>query len=200
ARATWRELRAVAFEAEAVERIARSFRDRGESRQAVALYREAAALFARAGDHRREAMAHANAGALLVNLWEAGDAAEQYAAALTMARREGDRRTEAKALHGRGQIRQNQGELQGALDDYRQALDRFTPDDPLRPYTLHQLGVLHARYLHDEQRGRELLLAAHGAWSPGQESEKASTASQLGRLAWEQGRLDEARRFYEEAL
>ncbi len=200
ARAAWRELREVALEAEAVERIARSVPDRGESRQAVALYREAATLFGRAGDHRREAMALFNAGSILVNLGEAGDAAGQYAAALSLARREGDRRTEAKALHGRGQIRRDQGELQGALDDYRQALDRFPPDDSLRLYTLHQLGVLHARYLHDEQRGRELLIAAHGTWRPGQESDKARTASQLGRLAWEQGRLGEASRFYEEAL
>ncbi|HKH47215.1 MAG TPA: CHAT domain-containing tetratricopeptide repeat protein [Thermoanaerobaculia bacterium] len=198
--ATWRELGEVALEAEALERIARFHRDRGKLREASALYRKAAAAFGRAGDRRWEALALTNAGSTLFNAWEAGDAAEQYGMALSLARRVGDRTTEATALHGRGQVRQQQGELQGALDDYRRALELFPPSDPRRPYTLHQLGVLYTRSFHDESNGRKLLLAAHDAWKPGQESDKARTSSQLGRLAYEQGRLDEARRYSEEAL
>src|SRR6185436_3626080 len=48
--ATWRELGEVALEAEALERIARQHYDSGEYQPAAALYREAAAGFARAGD------------------------------------------------------------------------------------------------------------------------------------------------------
>jgi CHAT domain-containing protein len=199
--ATWRELGEVELEAEALERIARQHNDLREHPQAVARYREAVAAFARAGDRRQEAIARTNLGANLLNLGQAEEAAEQNALSLFLARREGDRLTEAQALHGLGQARQNQGELQEALDDYSQALALFAPDDRIRrPHTLHQLGVLYARYLHDERRGGELLLQAQNAWSPGQERDKARTLSQLGRLAYGQGRLDEARRSFEEAL
>lgn len=198
--ATWRELGVVDLAGEALERMARLHRDQGEYREAAGLYREAAVAFGRSGDLRWEAMAHANAGAMLLNLWEAADAAEQYAAALALARHVGDRLAEATALHGRGQVRQKQGELQGALDDYRRAVALFPPGDPRRPSTLHQLGVLYARSFHDASNGRKLLLAAHAAWQPGQESYKATTSSQLGRLAYEEGRLAEARLSTEEAL
>jgi CHAT domain-containing protein len=107
---------------------------------------------------------------------------------------------EAKALHSLGQAFQNQGEPQRALDRYDEALALWPKDETDRTNTLHQLGVLYARYLHDERRGRERLLQALAAWRPGQERDKASTLSQLGRLADEQGRFDEARRYYEKAL
>ncbi|HEX7182281.1 MAG TPA: CHAT domain-containing protein [Thermoanaerobaculia bacterium] len=198
--ATWRELGEGALEAEALERIARQHNDQREPEQAVVWYREAAAAFARLGDHRGEAKARTDLGANLLNLGETEEAAEQYAFALPLARREADRLTEAQVLHGLGQARQNQGELQEALDHSRKALALFPPNDPLRPYALHQLGVLYARYLHDERRGSDLLLQARDAWGPGLETRKARTLSQLGRLAFEQGRLDEAREHFEAAL
>lgn len=199
--ATWRELGETALEAEALERIARQYYDQREREQAVAWYRKAVDAFARSGDPRWGARVRTNLGASLQNIGETEEAAEQYALALPLARRAGDRLTEGQALHGLGQARQNQGELQEALDDYQKALALFPQDDRiLRPHTLHQLGVLYARYLHDERRGNEWLLQARDAWSPGKERDKARTLSQLGRLAYEQRRLDEARRYFEEAM
>ncbi|HEV2845991.1 MAG TPA: tetratricopeptide repeat protein, partial [Thermoanaerobaculia bacterium] len=128
------------------------------------------------------------------------EAVEQYTLALALARRAGDRLNEALVLHGLGQARQYQGQLQEALDLYSKALKLWPKDNPNRPSTLHQLGVLYARYLRDERRGGGLLLQARGAWGPGEEREKATTSSQLGRLAYEQGRPAEARKYFEEAL
>lgn len=198
--ATWRELGEVALEAEALERIARQYNDQREREQAVAWYREAVAAFARLGDRRWEALARTNLAANLLTLGETEEAAKQYTLALPLARRESYRLIEAQALHGLGQARQNQGELQEALDNSQKALALFPPKHPLRPYVLHQLGVLYARYLHDERRGSDWLLQARDAWGPELETRKAATLSQLGRLAFEQGRLDEARRHFEEAL
>jgi CHAT domain-containing protein/Tfp pilus assembly protein PilF len=193
--ATWRELGETALEAEALERIARHYYDRHEYRQAAPLFRQAADAFKRAGDRRWEAIARKELGANLIPLSEPQEAAEQYARALPLARQEGDRFVEAQILQGLGQAYQHQGELQPALDHYRAAFALL----PKWPYTLHALGVLYARYLGDPEQGRELLLQARDAWPPGVEW-KERTLSQLGRLAEEQGRLDEARSDFEEAL
>lgn len=198
--ATWRELGERALEAETLERIARDYNDRRDRPQAVAWYRETVAAFARLREPRWEAIARINLGANLLNLGEAEEAAGQCARALSLARRESDRLLAAQALHGLGQARQNQGELQEALDCYQRALPLWPLDDPRRTFTLHQLGVLYAHDFHDARRGGELLLEARNAWLPGQERLKARTSNQLGRLAYEQGRLEEARSYYEEAL
>jgi tetratricopeptide (TPR) repeat protein len=199
--ATWRELSEVALQAEALERIAQQHYDRGEWQQAAGLYRQAAAAFARAGDHRWEAIARNELGASLLALGEAQAAADQYAIALPYARQASDRWNEAKALHGLGQAFREQGELQKALDRYGEALALWPGNDRrVRPYTLHNLGFLYARYLGDRRKGAKLLLQARDAWGPGAEAWKARTLSQLGRLADEQGRLDEARGYFAAAL
>jgi CHAT domain-containing protein/tetratricopeptide (TPR) repeat protein len=198
--AIWRELGEVALEAEVLERMARHHNDHGERQLAVDRYREAAAGFERVRSPRWEAIARSGLGASLVNLGKGQEAEEQYAVALSLARQVADPLIQAEALHGLGQAFLNQGELQKALDHSAEALKLWPQDHPTRPNTLHQLGVLHARYLHDERRGRELLLEARDAWEPDQWKRKARTLSQLGRLSQENGRPDEARRYYEEAL
>lgn len=198
--ATWQELGETALEAEALERLATQHIDADETQPAAELYRAAADTFEHAGDHRWEAMTRANLGAALLDLGEAQEAVDQYTRALALARRESDPVTAAKALHGLGQAFQNQGELQKALDRYREALPLWPKDNPRRPNTLHQLGVLYARYFHDPRRGRERLLEALNTWGPGNETRKATTLSQLGRLSQEQGLLDKARWYYEQAL
>ena len=91
--------------------------------------------------------------------------------------------------------------FQPALHRYQEALALWPKDDHhLRPYTLHNLGVLYARLLHDGPRGEELLLEAQDAWLPGDQAWKARSLSQLGRLAYEQRRLDEAGRYFSTAL
>ncbi|MEO6192479.1 MAG: CHAT domain-containing tetratricopeptide repeat protein [Thermoanaerobaculia bacterium] len=197
--ATWQELGEVALKAEALDRIARAHYDRGEYRQAAALYGEAADAFARAGDPRWEASARTNAGASLLFLAETREAAEQYDRALFLARREEDLLIQAKALHGLGQIAQEEGDLQQAFDRYREALSLWPKNDRKRPLTLHNLGVL-SHDLGDERGGRDLLLEALGAWQSKDPAWRATTLSQLGRLAQESGRLDEARQYFKDAL
>jgi len=198
--ATWRKLGQVELEGEALERIGTQLFIRRDYPSAAERYHEAAAAFARAGNRRWEAIARNELGSSLLPQGATQEAADQYTLALALARQVEDRINTAKALHGLGQAFQNQGEPQRALDRYREALDLWPKDEPLRTNTLHQFGVLYARYLHDEHHGGELLLEALDAWGPGQEGPKASTLSQLGRLADGQGRLDEARRYYEQAL
>lgn len=198
--AIWRELGEVALEAEVLEHMARHHHGRGERQLAADQYRESAAGFERARAPRWEAIARNGLGASLLPLGEAPEAEKQYAVALSLARQVADPLTQADALHGLGQAFQNQGELQKALDRYTEALELWPQGHPMRAHTLHQLGVLHARYLHGERRGRDLLLQARDAWGPEQLKWKARTLSQLGRLSQEKGRPVEARRFYEEAL
>lgn len=198
--ATWRELGEKALVAEALDSLAQQHFDRKESQQSADLYRAAAAAFARAGDPRWQAIALANLGSNLLDLGEVQKAEEQYAASLSLARQVNDPLIQAMALHGLGQAFQNQGEPQKALDCYDEALKRWPPGHRSRPNTLHQFGVLHARHLHDARSGRKLLLEALEAWPPEESRGKARTLSQLGRLAQENGRPDEARGFYKDAL
>lgn len=198
---TWRELGDVALQAEALVCIARQQHALGEHQQAAAAYSEAAAGFAQTGDRRQEAIVRNELGSSLLPLGEAQEAVDQNNLALAEARREGDRLLTAKSLHVLGQAFQDQGELQAALDREQEALALWPRDDHhFRPYTLHNLGVLYARLLHDEHRGEELLLEARDAWEPKSEAWRARTLSQLGRLAYEEGRLEEAGRYFAAAL
>jgi CHAT domain-containing protein/tetratricopeptide (TPR) repeat protein len=192
--ATWGKLGETALAAEAMMGLASQHHGRGE-------YQQAADRFAQAGDLRWEAIARHELSSSLVPLFEAREAAAEETRSLDEARREGDHQLEAKALHGLGQALQYQGDLQGALDRYQEALALWPRDDRhFRPYTLHQLGVLHARLLHDGTRGRDLLLQARNAWLPELGAWKARTLRQLGQLAFEEGRLDEARGDFAAAL
>jgi CHAT domain-containing protein/Tfp pilus assembly protein PilF len=198
--ATWRELGEVALQGEALESLATQHYNRGERQQAVNLYRQAALALERAGDRHWEGLVRNELAANLLTLGETQEAADQYSSALSLAQRTGDRLEQAAALQGLGRIFENQGELQQALDHYNAALALWPKGEPRRPNTLHSLGVLYARYLHDESRGRELLLQARDTWGLKQDRAMARTLSQLGRLAYEQGRGEEAGRDYEKAL
>jgi tetratricopeptide (TPR) repeat protein len=194
--ATWRELGEAALEGEVLARMGRQRYNQAASQPAAELYRQSAAAFARAGNPRWEAIARTNLGVVLLDQGEVQEAVDQCTRALPLARRAGDRLTQAKALQILGQAFQSQGELQKALDFQGKALKLFPPDDhSLRPHTLHGLGVLYARYFNDKQRGRELLLDARKAWGPGAQAWEAITLNQLGRISFEEGRLEEARRF-----
>lgn len=197
--ATWRELGETALEGEVLARMAKQHFGYGRRQPSADLYREAATVFARVGNPRWEAIARNGIGANLLPLGQVEEAVEQYTLALDLARRAGDRVNAATALHGLGQARQYQGELQEALDLFGKALKLWPKSHSSRPNTLHQLGVLYARYLHDEGRGREFLVEARKTWGE-DKKRKAITSSQLGRLAYEQGRLDEARQYFKEAL
>ncbi|HEX6900222.1 MAG TPA: CHAT domain-containing protein [Thermoanaerobaculia bacterium] len=198
--ATWRELGETALEGEVLARMARQRFDQRQWQASADLYREAAAVFARSGNPRWEALARNSLAANLLPLGDTEGAAGELTRAASLARRANDRLSAATAFHGLGQARQRQGELQAALDLYDEALKLWPEGHPQRPKTLHQLGVLHARYLHDERRGGELLLEAWNTFRTDAKPDRAATASQLGRLAYEQGRLDEARRYFEKAL
>ncbi len=197
----WQQVGDVALKAEALEGLATQLFGRGDYQPAARLYRQAADTFARAGDRRWEAIVRNELGACLLPLGEAQAAADQYARALAYLARAGDLRNQARALHGLGQSFRYQGELQKALDHYAAALALLPLDDrTVRPYTLHNLGVLYARYLDDERLGLPMLHAARDAWLPSAEPWKARTLSQLGWLADENGRLPEALEDYHVAL
>ena len=201
--ATWRELGETALEGEVLERMAQEHYFHRQWQPAADLYRQAAAAFARTGNPRWGAIARNGLGSSLLSLDQIEAAIEQHTLALRLARRAGDRPNQAVALHGLGQARRYQGDLQQALDCYGEALKLWPKDHTLRPTTLHQLGVLYARYLHDGKHGGELLREAWKGWdprNPQDERPMSTTASQLGRLAYEQGRLAEARQHFEEAL
>lgn len=194
--ATWRELGEVALQAEALHSLARGQKD---LRAAAELYRQAAVTFHRAGDARWETIERTNLGTSLLDLNETQEAVDQYTRALALAPPD-DLWTQAQAHHGLGQAFRYQGELQKARDHYNRALLLWPKEDPQRAYTLHQLGILYLRYLHEESRGADLLRKARNAWGPKDGKWKAATLSQLGWYAYEQGHLDDARRSFEEAL
>jgi CHAT domain-containing protein len=197
----WQDPGDVALQAEALLCIARQQIALGDYQQAAGSYGEAVSGFARSGDHRQEAIARNELGSCLLPLGEAQEAADQNARALAEARREGDRLLAAKSFHSLGQAFQDQGELQTALDREQQALALWPKGDRhLRPYTLHNLGVLYAHAFHDQRRGEALLLQAKNAWLPEDQAWKARTLRQLGRVAYEEGRLEEAHRYFADAL
>ncbi len=197
--ATWQNLGETALEGEVLARMAKQHFGYGRRQPSADLYSEAATVFARVGNPRWGAITRNGIGANLLPLGKVEEAVEQYTLALALARRADDRVNAATALHGLGQARQYQGKFQEALDLYGKALKLWPKSHSSRPNTLHQLGVLYARYLHDEGRGSEFLVKARNTW--GEDKKRtAITSSQLGRLAYEQDRLDEARLYFEEAL
>ncbi len=198
--ATFRKLQEPALVAEALYGVGSAQLKLGDFGRAAENFRQAAETFAGLGERRWEALSRANVATALLTLAEAEPAAGEAMAAAELARASGDRRTEAKALHCLGQAHQNQGDLQAALDNYQAALRLWPADVAERTSTVHNLGVLHARAFHDQARGLALLAEARSAWHPQQEPERAGTLSQLGQLAYEAGRLGEARQALEEAL
>lgn len=198
--ATWRELGETALAAEALDELAKHHRWNRRREQATALSREAAAEFARAGDLRRAAIARLDVASDLVEAGEPEAVVEQVSLALPSIREDGDRLNQARAEHFLGRAARRLGRLQAALEHYQRALELWPPDQArFRAQTLHELGVLHARFLHDRAGGRELLIEARESWPPGTRS-STSTLNQLGRLAFEEGRLSEARESFQATL
>lgn len=200
AQATFHELGEDALEADAALRLGGHYHGRGEWRPATESYRLAADASRRAGSALWEGVARANLAAGLIPLGEAEEAVDQATIAVDLARGEGDRWTAAQALHMLASAQYDLGELQLALDHYQQALDLWSEDASLRPYTLHDLGVLYARRFGQPETGRALLEQARDAWRPGWEANKAATLSQLGHLDYDAGRLAAARGSFETAL
>ena len=150
-------------------------------------------------------MRRADLGAALVNLAEPQAAIEEYRPPSTLARAEGDRATEARALQGLGRCLPGAGRAAAALDLYEQALPLWPPGDgdlhrANRANTLHDLGVLYARYLGEAGRGRAWLRAGARRLAGASPPQRAFTLNQLGQVAWEEGRSAEARRRYEASL
>lgn len=202
----WRELDEPLLEGEVLSQMGRdpSFRDPAEAAEHS---RAAAKALARAGQHRWEAIARSDAA---INLWVLGEpetverAVEQYEMVRDLARKIEDPLVEGKALNGLGLAYRRWGEIQESLAHYEAALETLPRDDvTVRPHVLHNLGVLHSLYFEDHERAVELLTSARDAWSPEDPSYaryKARSVNQLGRIALEQGRFEEARNHFEAAL
>lgn len=196
----WRELGEAEFEGEVLHRLGSAAFARREYRQATELYLAAAAAFARIGSRRWESIVRGNAGASLIELAQPDEALVQYGLSLDLARSEADVLNQAKAHNGLGLVHENRGELQQALDHYEQALELWDPESSLRPHTLHNLGVLLGGRFRDSRRGRGLLIEARDAWATRHAAQKIRTLNQLGKLDVEEGRYEEARGHFEQAL
>lgn len=195
----WRRLGEPMLEGEVHFVLARDRHFHREYEQAAASHREAAAAFARGGDHRWRALAESGLGATLLTAGRIEESLEVYRDALPTSREVNDVRTEGAILNGLGHAYHQQGEIQAALSHYEAALGVLAENDrATRPYTLHNLGVLRSVYFHDLERGRELLTAAQDLWR--EDWYRARTLSQLARAALEDGALDEARVHIEAAL
>lgn len=195
----WRRLEDAELEGEALHRLALIELDSGTRQRLLA---DSAEALARAGDRRWAAYVRANLAGELLNLDEIEAAREEYRRALEPARSSGDRTLEARVLHGLGQAQDFQGEVQEALDLYGRALELWPPREPKRTYTVHNLGVLHLVHLGDLETARPLLEEARDAWRPVAHEQrlKATTLAQLGQLAFDQERFEDARSSYLEAL
>lgn len=206
--ATWRRLEEPVLQAEVLARLGRDHFDHGEFGPAARRYREAATLLAGAGEPYWEARLRNGLASCLLALGGAEEATEaltQFRAVVELARASGNRLLEGAALYGLGSAYRDQGEIQKALTSFEEALEVLAADDSnTRPLALHNLGLLHALSFEDPERGRELLLAALDLYRPAEvfthTDFKARTLKRLGLLAQEAGRLDEARRRFEEAL
>jgi len=198
--AAWRELGEAALEADAARHLAEDAFRRKDRAEAAARFRDVAEAYERGGERRPAARARLSLGDTLAAQTLAEKAVAEYRIALGLAEGLDDPALEARIHHGIGRALKNQGDLQSALDHYEAALRRFPAADRFRPYTLHELGVLLARYLGQEPRGRRLLRSALEAWPAESARLRAFTLNQLGQLAYERGEPEAARRHFEEAL
>jgi CHAT domain-containing protein/Tfp pilus assembly protein PilF len=168
---------------------------------AASEYRAAADLFAEHGGAVWTAAARSSLGTVLLDLGETEAAATQLESALRLARPLGRSFTTARTLEALGVARRRQGELQQALDAWEEALASWPATASVSALTLHNLGVLHARFLGDAERGRQLLVDALEGWqaieAPAWE---ATTLDQLGMLELEAGRPAAALEHFEAAL
>lgn len=200
ARDRWRELGEPALEGDASLLLAVGAHGRGDLAEATERFAEASAAYRRGDDRGAAALAQRYLGDVLVAITRVEEAVVEYRAALELAHELDEPGLLARLHYGIGRGQKDQGELQDALDHYERALRLHPADDPLaRASTLHDLGVLVARYLGDEPRGRRLLEAALESWPP-DSARRRATLHQLGQLGLARGDLDQARRWLDEAL
>jgi tetratricopeptide (TPR) repeat protein len=86
----------------------------GNVAQAVDLFELSAARYQRAGDRRREALAHANAASVMLDLGRLAESSARLESAIDASRRVGNARTVAVATHNLGVIRRMEGKLDEA--------------------------------------------------------------------------------------
>lgn len=203
----WRELDEPTLEGDVLFRWAFDHYDHGEKLEALERFRKAEEALTRAGRRGWAALSRFNFAA---NLWNLGEpeaaerAVEEYRSLRAVAQELEDPLLEGKVLNGLGIAYRRWGEIQKSLTHYEEALVVLPEADvTTRPYVLHNLGVLHSLYFHDYARAADLLAAARDAWSavlPTHGRWKAISIHQLGRLALEQGRFQDARRHFESSL
>jgi CHAT domain-containing protein/tetratricopeptide (TPR) repeat protein len=201
--ATWRGLGEPALEGEVLARMGADAFNRRRFDRSAAYSRQALDAFRRAGERYEQAVLHQGFASMLLQQGEAEEALDHYRSAVALARELEASYAEASALYGMGALYHRRGEIQEALSHYEEALARLPAADTLiRPYTLHNLGVLYSLYFGDDERGRELLAAARDLWpeSAAFQEWKARTLAQLARIARGSGRPEEARTHLRQAL
>ena len=106
----------------ALGNLGNAYRDRGDARKAIELYRAALEIAREVGDRRGEGTALGNLGLAYARLGDTGKAIESHEGHLETARAIGDRRGEEAALGNLGIAHANLGDARKAIEFYEAAL------------------------------------------------------------------------------
>lgn len=162
-----------------------------ERRQAIDYTTKALTAFKTSGNHRREARALNNLGAIYQEMAEPTKAIGYLTQALSILQVTRDETTEAIVLHNLGWYHQLLGEYSTSGNYYRRALR--VEDDAFRANTLNNLGRLNAS-LGDFEAAQEYMQRASSECERhGDGRCKAETLVNLGSLLLQQRQADAAR-------
>ncbi len=153
--------------ANALDQIGLARQRAGLSRDALAHFQEAQALYDYSGDMRGSAATLSHAGIASWHLGRYQDALDYLQDALTLYRKAGDERGEAKTLGNLGKVLLHRGDEDDALAHFQDSLNIFTRIDGAQSQAvlLHNIGSLHdgkGRY-HDALAAYHRALAVYRA-------------------------------------
>jgi len=193
------------YQAEALTRLWRYF---GSLREKEALWREAIALFQKAGDLPSQAWAQGGLSGNLLLQDRYGEAETYYRANLEITSLVPDRFRRAMTLDGIGKVAANQGRAQEALDFLEEALRLWREHEISRAAsTLHELGVVYRWKIHEPETASRFLLRAMEKWQaledqgrPAPDSSVDKTLGQLAQTYLDLGNLSQARELLQQAL
>jgi CHAT domain-containing protein/Tfp pilus assembly protein PilF len=199
----WRTLGRRREEARCALAAGGSYTALGEPKPALALYRQALALFEELADEAGQAAAWSGIGLDQTALGDTAAAADGQRRALSLQRGLGNRYEEGKALNNLGFALHSQGELREALSAYQQALEIF---HRVGEQGLWEAAVLQNLAMVSMGLGEpEIALTSHRRVlekqrALGDRKAEARTLNNIGVLYYSLGELGEALETYAAAL